>query len=66
MTNTSLERGFRPEESRGNLRRYFDHLRRFERAESVIRFCGNHAYIYRDDTLVSVLAIPDEYRSDMG
>jgi len=65
MTNTNLQRGLRPEESTGNLRRYFDHLRRFERAESIIRLYGNHVYIYQDDTLVTVLALPDEYRADL-
>jgi len=65
MTNTSLQRGLRLEESTGNLRRYFDHLRRFERAESVIRLCGNHVYIFRDDTLVTVLSLPQEYQAEM-
>ena len=65
MTNTSRQRGLRPEESTGNLRRYFDHLRRFERAESVIRLYGNHVYIFRDDTLVTVLTLPDEYKLDV-
>jgi len=64
MTNTSLQRGLRPEESTGNLRRYFDHLRRFERTESVIRLYGNHVYIFRDDILATVLALPDEYQAD--
>ena len=65
MTNTDLQRGLRPEESSGNLRRYFDHLRRFERGESVIRLWGNHVYIYRDDVLVTVLTLPAEYQADM-
>lgn len=65
MTNTNLQRGLRPEESTGNLRRYFDHLRRFERAESIIRLYGNHVYIFRDDTLVTVLALPNEYKADI-
>ena len=65
MTNMNLQRGLRPEESTGNLRRYFDHLRRFERAESVIRLCGSHVYIFRDDILVTVLALPAEYLAEM-
>ena len=60
-----LQRGLRPEESIGNLRRYFDHLRRFERGASNIRIYGKHVYIFRDGTLVTVLTLPNEYQADM-
>ena len=61
----ALQRGLCPEESTGNLRRYFDHLRRFERSASNIRIYGNHVYIFEGRTLVTVLALPGEYKSDM-
>ena len=57
-----LHMGLAPEESTGKLRGYFEHLRRFERADSVIRIYGNHVYVFDGDVLVTVLGLPDEYR----
>ena len=56
------QKGLRPEESTGSLRRYFDHLRRFEQKDAIIRIYGNHAYIFEADTLTAVYALPDEHR----
>ena len=57
------QKGIRPEESTGSLRRYFDHLRRFERKDAIIRIYGNHAYIFQGDTLIGVYTLPNEYRT---
>jgi len=61
----ALQKGLRPEESTGNLRWYFDHLRRFERNASNIRIHGNYVYIFEMQTLITVYALPDEYKADM-
>ena len=61
----ALQKGLRPEESTGNLRWYFDHLRRFEKNASTIRIYGSHAYIFQEDTLSAVYALPNEYKADM-
>lgn len=60
----ALQKGLRPEESTGNLRWYFDHLRRFEREGAVFRLYGHHVYIFSGDTLITVLTLPSEYKNE--
>ena len=58
MAETAFEKGVRQEETCGQLNKWFTTLFFVNSAANNIRIYGNFAYIFCDNTLVTVLSVP--------
>lgn len=58
MAETAFEKGVRHDETCGQLNKWFTTLFHVNSAANNIRIYGNFAYIFCDNTLVTVLSVP--------
>ena len=59
----ALEKGIRHRDATGKLKRYMDYLYMRGGCEANnMRVYGDHIYIFRDETLITVLNVPPEHR----
>ncbi len=60
---TALTLGLKHSQTRGKLKRYIDALYFQERAATNIRIYGEHVYLFTGETLITVLHLPNEFKS---
>ena len=58
----ALVKGLRHSETNGSLNRYFTHLFFSHRTANNIRIYNEHVFIFDEETLVTVLKLPNEYK----
>ena len=59
----ALDKGLKHKDMSGGLRRYMDYLYMRGGCEANnMRLYGDHIYIFRDETLITVLNVPPEHR----
>ena len=61
----ALQKGLSHKESTGSLKRYFDYLFLSHKKGSNIRLYGNHVYIFTQNSLVTVLPLPNEHKKSL-
>ena len=58
----AVERGLRPSDTAGRLRRYIEDLQKNDRRADRVYLYNNLLYMFRGKMLVTVLVLPQEYR----
>ena len=65
MANKAFESGIKHRDTKGRLCKWVDGLYLSYRSANNIRLYGDKAYIFCNDTLVTVIQIPSGLRNDM-
>lgn len=61
IADKALKYGISHSETSGSLRRYIDKLYLSERNANNIRIYGEHVYLFRGNTLITVFGLPSKF-----
>ena len=61
----AFRKGLTHKESTGSLKRYFDYLFLSHKKGTNIRLYGNHVYVFSQNSLVTVLPLPNEHKKSL-
>lgn len=61
MADKALQEGMRHADAEGRLKRWIDSLFLAERQANNVRLYGAHAFLFRDETLITVLHTPKSF-----
>lgn len=61
IAKTALDQGIRHEDTAGSLHRYLDHLYLQRNRANNLRIYGDKVYLFYDDSLITVLQLPQKY-----